>query len=57
MNTEHLSRIKKAELLSSVGAGVLGGSVVLVLLAGAGCITGFHPHSAILNPNAKHNRR
>jgi len=31
MNTEHLSRIKKAELLSSVGAGVLGGGVTLLL--------------------------
>jgi len=31
MNTEHLSRIKKAELLSSVGAGVLGGGITLLL--------------------------
>ncbi|NJC97612.1 MAG: hypothetical protein FIB03_14965 [Anaerolineae bacterium] len=31
MNIEHLSRIKKAELLSSVGAGVLGGGITLLL--------------------------
>lgn len=31
MNTEHLSRIKKAELLSSVGAGVLGAWIALLL--------------------------
>ncbi len=31
MNTEHLSRIKKAELLASVGAGVLGGGITLLL--------------------------
>ncbi|MCK6584747.1 MAG: hypothetical protein L6Q49_16760 [Anaerolineales bacterium] len=31
MNPEHLSRIKKAELLSSVGAGVLGGGITLLL--------------------------
>lgn len=31
MNTEHLSRIKQAELLSSVGAGVLGAGIALLL--------------------------
>lgn len=30
-NPEHISRIKKAELLSSMGAGVLGGGITLLL--------------------------
>ena len=30
-NSEHVTRIKKAELLSSVGAGVLGAGIALLL--------------------------
>lgn len=30
-NSEHVARIKKAELLSSIGAGVLGGGIALLL--------------------------
>jgi len=30
-NSEHIARIKRAELLSSIGAGVLGGGIALLL--------------------------